>query len=97
MARCWNGDVRKADATQARLAPVIQSILDKVVRWEKVPDKRKSFTPAMWSQMNSDHMHTDMHWAHLSATGSATAILEAFAFLNGHSRIPTRTSLVPLS
>jgi hypothetical protein len=30
-------DVRKVHATQARLAPVIQSILDEVTRWEKYP------------------------------------------------------------
>jgi hypothetical protein len=44
-------DVRKVDATQLRLAPVIQAILDKVRSWEKVPDKREPFTPAMWTHI----------------------------------------------
>jgi hypothetical protein len=44
-------DVRKVDATQLRLAPVIQSILVKVTHWEKVPNKGELFTPAMWAHM----------------------------------------------
>jgi hypothetical protein len=55
LARFLDVNVRKVDATQARLAPVIQSILDEVTRWEKVPNKREPFTPAMWSQMHSDY------------------------------------------
>jgi hypothetical protein len=46
-------DVRKVDATQLCLAPVIQAILDEVSRWEKVPDKREPFTPAMWTHMHA--------------------------------------------
>jgi hypothetical protein len=51
LARFLNVDVRKLDATQTRLAPVIQLVLDEVTRWEKVPDKREPFTPAMWEHM----------------------------------------------
>jgi hypothetical protein len=46
-------DARKVDATQSRIAPVIQSVLDEVLRWEKVPDKREPFTPAMWEHLYS--------------------------------------------
>jgi hypothetical protein len=53
LARFFVVDVQKVDATQLRLAPVIQSILDEVTRLEKVPDKREPFTPEMWA-----HMHT---------------------------------------
>jgi hypothetical protein len=85
LARFLDVDVRKVDATQACLAPVIQSILDEVTRWEKVPDKREPFTPAMWSQMHLIMRLPviNMRWAHLSAIGSAAAFWGAFALPNG--------------
>jgi hypothetical protein len=54
LARFIDVNVRKIDATQSRLAPVIQSVLDEVLRWEKVPDKREPFTPAMWEHMYAE-------------------------------------------
>jgi hypothetical protein len=59
LARFLVVDVRKVDATQLRLAPVIQSILDEVSRWEKVPDKREPFTPAMWAHMHAASTQVD--------------------------------------
>jgi hypothetical protein len=54
LARFIDIDARKLDATQSRLAPVIQSVLDEVIRWEKMPDKREPFTPAMWEHMKQE-------------------------------------------
>jgi hypothetical protein len=53
LARSLDVDARKVDATQSRITPVIQSVLDKALRWEKVPDKREPFTPAMWEHLHS--------------------------------------------
>jgi hypothetical protein len=53
LARFLDADARKVDATQSRIAPVIQSVLDEVLHWEKVPDKREPFTPAMWEHLHS--------------------------------------------
>jgi hypothetical protein len=52
LARFLTVDVRKFDATQLRLAPAIQSVLDEVIRWEKVSGKREPFTPAMWMHLH---------------------------------------------
>jgi hypothetical protein len=52
LARFFTVNVRKFDATQLRLAPAIQSVLDEVIRWEKVPDKREPFTPTMWVHLH---------------------------------------------
>jgi hypothetical protein len=54
LARFLNANIQKIDATQARLAPVIQFLIDEVTGWEKVPDKHEPFTPAIWEHMDAD-------------------------------------------
>jgi hypothetical protein len=46
-------DARHRTSADSTLAPCIKAVTDKVIRWEKIPDRREPFTIEMWKCLAS--------------------------------------------